>query len=127
MVAWSEVHRWATTNAPANSPRWEAGRRGEAAPIEAKCPKTTTHLRWMDEGVIPEEHLLPQLWFGLMVDEELSWIDFISRDGGMSMDPRSSAASCRGSWRSLPSGSSAPRLSLKSSRCARRRRDSWPT
>jgi hypothetical protein len=59
---------------------------GNAGAIEAKGPKTTTHLRWMDEGVIPEEHL-PQLWFDFMVCPPLEWIDFISRDGGMSTDP----------------------------------------
>jgi hypothetical protein len=41
--------------------------------IESKCPRTTTHLRALDAGQIPEGNM-PQLLF-------------ISRDGGMSNDP----------------------------------------
>ena len=43
-------------------------------------------LQTLDLGAIPEGNL-PQLWFAFMVDSELQWIDFISRDGGMSHDP----------------------------------------
>ena len=59
---------------------------GKHGAIEIKCPTTTTHLQTLDLGAIPEDNL-PQLWFAFMVDSELQWIDFISRDGGMSHDP----------------------------------------
>ena len=58
---------------------------GDTGAIECKCPTTTTHLQTLDAGAIPEDNL-PQLWFALMVDAELEWIDFVSRDGGMSKD-----------------------------------------
>jgi hypothetical protein len=54
--------------------------------VEIKGPTTTTHLQTLDLGAIPEGNL-PQLWFGFMVDTELEWIDWISRDGGMSNNP----------------------------------------
>ena len=59
---------------------------GDHGAIEAKCPKTTTHLASLIAGAIPEDNL-PQLWFAFMVHSGLEWIDFISRDGGMSTDP----------------------------------------
>jgi hypothetical protein len=59
---------------------------GETGAIEIKGPKTTTHLDTLDDGAIPEENL-PQLYFDLFVDTDLEWIDFVSRDGGMSADP----------------------------------------
>ena len=63
---------------------------GENGAIEAKGPLTTTHLNTLDliaQGLagIPEDNQ-PQLWFGFMVDSKLEWIDFISRDGGMTKD-----------------------------------------
>ena len=58
---------------------------GENGAIEAKCPKTTTHLATLDAGAIPDDNL-PQLWFAFMVCPTLEWIDFISRDGGMCQD-----------------------------------------
>jgi hypothetical protein len=54
--------------------------------IEAKCPRTTTHLQTLDAGQIPEGNM-PQLLFAFMCCPPLQWIDFISRDGGMSNDP----------------------------------------
>jgi hypothetical protein len=64
---------------------------GEEGPIlvgaiEAKCPRTTTHLQTLDAGQIPEGNM-PQLLFAFMCCPPLQWIDFISRDGGMSNDP----------------------------------------
>jgi hypothetical protein len=53
---------------------------------EAKGPRTTTHLQTLDCGVIPDGNL-PQLYFAFMVHPGLQWIDFISRDGGMSNNP----------------------------------------
>lgn len=58
---------------------------GKHGAIEAKGAKTTTHLQWMDAGVVPEQHI-PQMVFGMMVDEDLDWMDFVSRDGGMTED-----------------------------------------
>lgn len=63
---------------------------GKHGAIEAKGPLTTTHLHTMDNialgiGGIPEDNQ-PQLWFAFMVDPKLEWIDFISRDGGMTKD-----------------------------------------
>ena len=54
--------------------------------IEVKCPRTTTHLQTLDSAQIPEGNL-PQHWFAFMCCPPLQWIDFISRDGGMSNDP----------------------------------------
>jgi hypothetical protein len=58
---------------------------GDVGAIEAKGPRTTTHLQTLDSGAIPEGNL-PQLYFAFMVHSGLQWIDFISRDGGMSND-----------------------------------------
>ena len=54
--------------------------------IESKCPRTTTHLQTLDAGQIPEGNM-PQLLFAFMCCPPLQWIDWISRDGGMSNDP----------------------------------------
>ena len=59
---------------------------GTDGAIEIKGPTTTTHLQTLDMGAIPEGNL-PQLWFAFMCCPPLQWIDFISRDGGMSNDP----------------------------------------
>jgi putative phage-type endonuclease len=44
--------------------------------IEIKCPRATTHLKWMLAGAVPEEHE-PQLSFGMLCCER-QWCDFIS-------------------------------------------------
>lgn len=46
--------------------------------LECKCPKTTTHLRWMEAGEVPEEHQLQMLW--VMTCCERQWCDFLSYD-----------------------------------------------
>lgn len=46
--------------------------------IEIKCGKTTTHLRWMQAGVVPEEHQLQILWN--LACTERQWADFVSFD-----------------------------------------------
>lgn len=51
---------------------------GEDGGVEIKCPDTSTHFRWMDENVIPEEHL-PQM-FGYMSITRRRWWDFASYD-----------------------------------------------
>jgi len=48
--------------------------------LELKCPKTTTHIKWLDEGIVPEEHQAQCLWN--MACCERNWWDF------MSFDPR---------------------------------------
>lgn len=42
-----------------------------------KCPKASTHLRWMLDGVIPEEHV-PQARLELACMPERKWFDFRS-------------------------------------------------
>lgn len=81
---------------------------GEHGAIEVKCPLTTTHLNTLDliaqgKGGIPEDNQ-PQLWFAFMVDGDLEWIDFISRDGGMVKDKMKigEAASNGDDLRTLP-------------------------
>lgn len=44
--------------------------------LEAKCPKAGTHLQWVLNGAIPEEHL-PQLRAELSVTGR-AWVDFAS-------------------------------------------------
>ena len=64
---------------------------GDNGAIEIKGPQTTTHLQTLDAGDIPDENL-PQLWFAFMVHPGLDWIDWISRDGGMSKKPENFGA-----------------------------------
>lgn len=47
--------------------------------VELKCPKTTTHLEWLEAGVIPEEHV-PQCAANLACSPEREWWDFVSYD-----------------------------------------------
>jgi len=54
---------------------------GEYGGIELKCPKTTTHIKWMTAGGVPEEHQAQCLWN--MVCAERDWWDFISFDPRM--------------------------------------------
>lgn len=54
--------------------------------IECKGPRTTTHLMTLALGAVPEANM-PQIVFAFMVHPGLRWIDFVSRDGGMSNDP----------------------------------------
>ena len=46
--------------------------------LEIKCPKTITHLSWMMQGRIPEEHQLQMQWN--MACCERAWVDFVSYD-----------------------------------------------
>jgi hypothetical protein len=64
---------------------------GDNGAIEIKGPQTTTHLQTLDAGAIPEDNL-PQLYFAFFVHPGLEWIDFISRDGGMSKKPENFGA-----------------------------------
>lgn len=55
--------------------------------VEIKCPTTQTHLRWLMEGVVPEEHK-PQMLAQLACTGR-KWVDFIS------FDPRVKSAAMR--------------------------------
>lgn len=51
---------------------------GDDGGLEVKCPKTTTHIKWMQAGVVPEEHQAQCLWN--MACAERLWWDFVSYD-----------------------------------------------
>jgi putative phage-type endonuclease len=51
---------------------------GEDGCCEFKCPKTTTHIKWMLAGGVPEEHQLQCLW--VMACTGRKWCDFSSFD-----------------------------------------------
>lgn len=51
---------------------------GDDGGLEIKCPKTTTHIRWMMAGTVPEEHQPQMLWN--MACCERAWWDFVSFD-----------------------------------------------
>lgn len=44
--------------------------------VEFKCPKPSTHVKWLLKGGLPNEHK-PQVHSGLHIGE-LDWIDFVS-------------------------------------------------
>jgi len=46
--------------------------------IEGKCPKTSTHLRYLREGVVPKNYL-PQILHNLWISGA-AWCDFVSFD-----------------------------------------------
>lgn len=46
--------------------------------VEFKCPKSGTHLEWLDAGVCPSEHI-PQVQGGMWIAER-DWCDFVSYD-----------------------------------------------
>lgn len=46
--------------------------------IEIKCPNTSTHLSWVLDGVVPEEHI-PQMTLQCAVTRR-GWCDFVSYD-----------------------------------------------
>lgn len=48
--------------------------------VEVKCPKPSTHVRWLLKGELPAEHK-PQC-HGALVVGELEWVDFISYCAG---------------------------------------------
>ena len=53
---------------------------GEDGVVEFKCPQTTTHIEWMFDGIIPEEHEYQLL--SHLACSGRQWVDF------MSFDPR---------------------------------------
>lgn len=54
---------------------------GDDGGLEIKCPKSATHIKWMREGIVPEEHR-PQM-FKNMICAERPWWDFASFDPRM--------------------------------------------
>ena len=54
--------------------------------LEIKCPDTITHLKWMEAGVVPEEHE-PQCMFNIAC-AEADWCDFMSYDPRLPEDLR---------------------------------------
>lgn len=51
---------------------------GDDGLLEIKCPNSSTHLRWLREDVVPEEHI-PQMMSQLACTGR-EWVDFISFD-----------------------------------------------
>jgi len=51
---------------------------GENGLIEIKCPNTTTHLDWMEDGKAPSKHI-PQM-MAQMACTGRQWCDFVSYD-----------------------------------------------
>jgi hypothetical protein len=51
---------------------------GKDGGLEIKCPKTTTHIKWLLAGIAPVEHQDQCLWN--MACAERSWWDFASHD-----------------------------------------------
>lgn len=51
---------------------------GEDGMIQIKCPKTSTHIKWMLDGVVPEEHEPQMVWE--MACAERQWSQFVSYD-----------------------------------------------
>lgn len=51
---------------------------GKDGGLEIKCPKTSTHLKWMMAGWVPEEHEGQMFWNMLCCDRD--WWDFVSYD-----------------------------------------------
>ena len=51
---------------------------GSDGMVEIKCPESTTHLTWMEAGVLPSEHVAQiqgQMWV-----TGRQWVDFVSYD-----------------------------------------------
>ena len=46
--------------------------------IEIKCPNTTTHVNWLIDGCVPEQHKPQMLW--QMACTGRGWCDFVSYD-----------------------------------------------
>ncbi len=51
---------------------------GEDGLLEIKCPKTTTHLKYIVEDTVPDEYLPQVLW--QLACTERQWVDFVSYD-----------------------------------------------
>lgn len=49
---------------------------GDIGMLEIKCPKPSTHVRWLMDGVLPDEHK-PQCHAALAIAER-GWLDFAS-------------------------------------------------
>ncbi len=51
---------------------------GKDGMLEIKCPKTSTHIGWMLEGIVPPEHEPQMSWYMACTDRK--WCDFVSFD-----------------------------------------------
>jgi len=51
---------------------------GNDGGLEIKCPLSTTHIRWMEDDVVPEEHR-DQMYMNMLCGER-QWWDFLSFD-----------------------------------------------
>ena len=49
---------------------------GDKGAVEIKCPKSSTHVKWLLSGALPMEHK-PQVHGALYIGE-LEWVDFVS-------------------------------------------------
>jgi putative phage-type endonuclease len=54
---------------------------GDDGSIEVKCPTSATHLQWIIDGCVPDEHI-PQMK-AVMACAEREWCDFVSFDPRM--------------------------------------------
>lgn len=59
---------------------------GTVGGVEFKCPKAETHIAWLLDGVVPEEHLA-QIDLNLACSGR-EWWDFVSFDGRFPEDSR---------------------------------------
>jgi hypothetical protein len=55
------------------------GFQGDKGIIQFKCPNTSTHMKWVIEGILPQEHLA-QCRFELMVCRDRQWHQLVSFD-----------------------------------------------
>lgn len=54
---------------------------GADGALEIKCPRETTHLQWIDDNKVPEEHLPQCIW--VMACTGRAWCDFVSYCPGL--------------------------------------------
>ena len=54
--------------------------------LEVKCPSTTTFIRWLRDGVVPQEHI-PQMLAQLAVTRR-KWVEFVAFDPRIQAGPQ---------------------------------------
>ena len=47
--------------------------------VEIKCPKSSTHIRYIRQGSVPSEYKYQVMQY-FLVNEDLQWLDFVSYD-----------------------------------------------
>lgn len=65
---------------------------GEDGGLEIKCPNTTTHISWLEDGVIPKDHLDQVL--SCLACSKLKWWDFRSFDPRLPQELQSFDVRC---------------------------------